>query len=436
MQNALMTVGGSSVNVHDVLSFMKLNGSYNDAKRFVVMNEVIKDHAKHEGMNFEDDTLQAFSDLKRYRLGLLNSGDMNKYLNNLGITADDWEDALEGEMYRFSFASRNGGQIQLMDAWKLLRGIPAVRSHLVETFTNVANTHGVSITDEELQHESDVIRRVMGMHNSNEFNAVIGALGMNQEDWENYLHAEIAYRKLASEGKAPNLANELKTALRKYPAVESILSNMVFSQIIHAKAKRANIKVSEDELQDYVNNFRRALGLHTVNSFSTWLDATGMTLENFEYMAETELIKKHFADKNINLFDDSAIENHIKTTNQFSSAADEVKMLTFLSDKAANNNMTVTDEDINQESDYLRRANGLHKAEDFKNFLDSRGISLDFWEWYCEKSSLVRKLYDSKTTNDQIITAIESDDNFRIQAKRRTFGRWVETALQDMKIQY
>lgn len=425
MSNNSITVQGSNVAVNDVLTFMKITSSYHNAQRFVVMNEVIRDHAKHEDLHIDDNVLQTYSDLKRLEFGLHSNSDINSYLEGLGVSVDDWEYALENELYRQDLRNRFGANLFLVDAWRLVQAIPEVRNALTQTYLNKAKEHGVEVNENDLQEASDNFRRVVGLHDAEEFAKVLEGLRMDEDDWSNYVEANISLRKMIDEDKDHNFTNEVKSILAKYPIVESLLSDYVYGKIIHAKAKKEKITVSDAELQEFIDNFRRALKFHNVNTFNVWLSATGLALEEFEYLAETEIIKKKMAEKKVELFDTESIQKSIKISKFFYDAAQKVRVLNLAHEHADKEGIKVNDDDLNHESEVLRRVFNLHNSDEFKAYLENHEIDVDQWEWYCEKSATLRKLFEAKVNNDLIQEYLGKDQELRRVVENRVFNDYL-----------
>jgi len=436
MSQKIFSVNGISVSSTDVLTYMKLNGSYNEAKRNVVMNEVIRDHAEHSGLKIESDTLQVYSDLVRMQIGLHNSAETSQYLNNLDITLEDWEAELENELYRELLRKNYGTEIFLLDAWRLIEGIPEVRKHLAQAIKDSTLNQGVEVSDAELQEASDSYRRLMGMHGTDEFTIVLEALKMTHQDWENHVHANVGIMKLGMNNFKDLVEAEVKSALQKYPIINNLISDMLFGSIIHSKAKKNNITLSESEVQEFFDDFRRTIKLHSAKSFSLWLAASGLSLDEFTYVIETELLKRKFGEQGIDLFNPAQIDKYLLASTFFSNALNQVKVLTYLYDRAKSEGILVSDGEINTESEYLRRVKSLHSSSDFNNYLETSGISLEQWETLCEKAANIRKLYDRETTESKISNYIASDANFNTYVKNATFGHYVNQTTGNIKVSF
>jgi ribosomal protein L22 len=436
MSNPICTINKTPVMTEDVVNFMKVTGDYHHARRRVVMNEVIRDHAKDHNIHIDDDALQVYSDLRRMQLGLHNAKEMETYLNNLGVTLDDWEEVLENELYRQTIKNQYGENIFLFDAWRLIKGIPEVRKHMARAICQKAGEKGIDVNEEELQETSDIFRRLMGMHNAEEFKAILDSLKMDEEDWEKNVHANISVNKLEAGEVEEIIDNEVKNALQNYPVIGNMISDLVFGSIVHAKAKNKNISVSQEELQEFADNFRRTMNLHSTKAFNIWLSATGLTFEEFEFMLETELLKRKFAEEGVELIDHTKIDHLMKISEQFTFALNKYKNFLGMKQIAEKEGLTVSDEDVNEESNAIRRRKGMYGKDMFQQYLDSHEIGIDEWENYCEMAAYVQKLYDKETTIDKIDNHLKEDENFAHYMKNLTFDRYVGQKVQDFEVKF
>lgn len=436
MDNQICTVNDMPVNVNDVLNYMKITGSYHDGRRAVVMNEIIKDHAIHDGLSVDDEALQVYSDLRRLQLGLHNSDEMKKYLEILGVTLDEWEVVLEDELYRQLAKKHLGNNVFLLDAWRLIKGIPEVRNHMAHAISNKAHEKGVELTEDELQEASDSFRRLMGMHDSEEFKAILNSLKMDHDDWEKNVHAHIATLKMDKNDVEAIINEEVRNALSKYPIINNMISDFIFGSIIHAKAKKNKIQISDEEIQSFVDDFRRMMKLHSVKSFNIWLAATGLSLEEFEFVVETELIKRKFAKDGIEIIDHTKIDHYLKVSEFFTFALNKFKTYVGLKKVAKDTGITISDDDVNEESDVLRRAKGMHNKDVFQQYLDSHEVTLEDWEQYCEMSAYIRKLYAKETTTEKIDAHLKEDKRYANMVKDITFDRYIWKTQQDFNVKF
>ncbi len=105
-----------------------------------------------------------------------------------------------------------------------------------------------------------------------------------------------------------DLIKDLKLALE----LEPIARRIAAKHLIRQTAEKKGIKVSDEELQQEADNFRKHYRLFKASDMNKFLDMTGLSLEDFEWEIETMLLyrklKEHlFADKVENYF----IENKL-----------------------------------------------------------------------------------------------------------------------------
>ena len=424
MDKTLCDIAGTKITAKDVLAFMKMNGSYHNARRTVVMNEVIRDHAVHGGLQISDETLQAYSDLRRLELGLHNANETNDFFEALGITLEEWEETLENELFREKARAAIGNSVVMADAWKLVKGIPEVRNHITDEIINKAKTKGIAADDKILQETSDDIRRIMGMHSLEEFQTFLAAVRMNEDDWEKHVHSGIVLNQLQDENLEEFFRNEIANALQKYPVLNSLISDMLFGQIIHAKAKKNNIDIEENEIQEFVDNFRRIMKLHSVATFETWLNSTGFSMDEFEYMVVTELLKRKFAKDGIELFNDEKIVKAVLASKEFAAALNDMVTYAKLFNAAGTEGIKATEKEINDFSDNLRRMNGLHNAAETGAWLDAHAICEDTWADMCEKGATINKFYEAKTGADDIMKFLNENEAFMSMVKEAAFKNY------------
>ena len=79
-----------------------------------------------------------------------------------------------------------------------------------------------------------------------------------------------------------------------------ILSEIITHKEIIKKAKQLKIEVTDQQLQQFADNFRTLRGLYSTEEMVTFLHNTGLTEEDFEAFCESSLLtaslKEHLAD--------------------------------------------------------------------------------------------------------------------------------------------
>jgi len=434
MSISLLNVNGKSVTKSDVISYIKISGEYQKIRTTVVMNEVLRDYAQQSGIELGVEPLQVYSDIKRIETGLHSSKDVINYLERLGISPADWEESCEIELFREVIKSKYGSNIEFFDAWRLIQGLPEVRKHIEKAILEVSSQNGINPTTEELQVASDTFRRFMGLHSADDFNAVLEGLSMTSDDWDSHVHANIAIGKLGLNSFMDIIEREVRSALRNYPIISNLISDFVFNTIIHTRAQKAGITINHSEIQEFADNFRRTVGLHNANAFGIWLSATGFTINEFEHLIETELLKRKFAEIGMDLVDNTKIDRLILASSDFLRALNKVKMMTAVYSLSVNSGYSATDAEINAESEYLRRVKGLHSLADFQNYLQINAVTLDEWEEFCTKSAIIRKLYERETSNEKIISFLENNLGLSVFVKNSMFSSYVESVSDSIEI--
>ncbi len=74
------------------------------------------------------------------------------------------------------------------------------------------------------------------------------------------------------------------------------LSEVVARKLTVAEARRRHLSVSTPELQQAVDAFRRATGLHSAKDTNEWLRRMTLSAEDLEAMVETNLLIRKFKD--------------------------------------------------------------------------------------------------------------------------------------------
>ena len=78
-----------------------------------------------------------------------------------------------------------------------------------------------------------------------------------------------------------------------------IFYEMIKNKEILKKAGELDITVSDEELQDFADNFRSLQGLHSAGDMNTFLEKSGLSVDDFEAYCEGAILsnhlKEHFA---------------------------------------------------------------------------------------------------------------------------------------------
>lgn len=436
MSSSFFKIQNSEIDTKEVLNYMKITGQYHTAHTHSVMNSILKDVAKKEGVVISDSLLQQYSDFRRMELGLLKAEQMQQFLNVLGVTLDEWEESLENELYRIELRNKYGGSIYIGDAWNILKTIPEIRNNVNDIVIEKGKVNNLDVNESELQAESDIIRRVLKLHKADDFTVYLKSLDMSADDWEKNVSANILSRKLKEKFIAPITSVEIAGILNRYPIIKDLIGKLIFSNIIRAKAEELNLSVTDQELEEYVENFRRALVLHKSDHFVIWLNAAGMTLDDFESISETAILSKKVFSKVDKITYGGDIDKAVVTTHQFSDALLEVTMQKIVISKAKELKISVTDKELQSYSDSLRRVYGYYKADVFQNHLDFYKLSIDDWESFVEVNYIINKIKESLTTDKKIMTFLEENEDYMNNVKNEIFNKYVFNVFSQTKLEW
>lgn len=436
MSSFFFRIQDSEIKTQEVLSFMKITGQYHTAHSHSVMNSLLKEMAKKDGIVISDSLLQQYADFRRMELGLYKADQMKEFLSILGVTLDQWEESLENELYRIELRNKYGGSIYIGDAWNILKTIPEIRNSVNDIVITKGKVNNVNADDSELQAESDIIRRVLKLHKSDDFSVYLKSMDMSSDDWEKNVSANVISKKLKEKFIAPITTVEIADILNRYPIIKDLIGKLIFSNVIRAKAEELDITVSDQELEEYVENFRRALELHKSDHFMIWLNAAGMTIEDFENISETAILSKKVFAKVDKVSFGGDIDKAVVTTQQFSDALLDVTMQKILLSKAKELKVTVPVKELQLFSDSLRRAYGYHKADVFKNHLDFYRLTIEDWENFVETSCIINKLKESLTTNKKVMTFLEENEEYYSTIKNDVFNKYLFDAFSQSKLEW
>ena len=110
------------------------------------------------------------------------------------------------------------------------------------------------------------------------------------------------------DGAAIDLA-ELVRTLKLTGQFEALLEQFVRDRLAVLGAKKAGIQVSEAEIQERADQFRRVRGLHRASDTNKYLDAMRITLDEFEAFITASLYQEKMIRK---VCDDQAVQGYFK----------------------------------------------------------------------------------------------------------------------------
>src|SRR5579862_6023220 len=110
------------------------------------------------------------------------------------------------------------------------------------------------------------------------------------------------------DGKAIDLV-EFVRILKLTGQFEALLEQFVRDRLAVLGARKAGIKVSEAEIQERADQFRRKHGLHRASATNKYLDAMRISLEEFEAFITDSLYQEKMMSR---LCDDQAVQTYFK----------------------------------------------------------------------------------------------------------------------------
>ena len=93
---------------------------------------------------------------------------------------------------------------------------------------------------------------------------------------------------------------------------------------------------------------------------------------------------------------------HLKINNKFDELIEEMITQRITATEAGRSGITVSDEDVQAESDNLRRVLGLHSAKETFDFLDSIGLSLEGFEDHLRDTLMRARVLESVCSEQAI----------------------------------
>ena len=110
------------------------------------------------------------------------------------------------------------------------------------------------------------------------------------------------------DGNAIDLAEFVRT-LKLTGQFEALLEQFVRDRLAMLGAKKVGIQVSEAEIQERADQFRRVRGLHRASDTNKYLDAMRITLDEFEAFITASLYQEKMMRK---VCDDEAVQGYFK----------------------------------------------------------------------------------------------------------------------------
>lgn len=98
-------------------------------------------------------------------------------------------------------------------------------------------------------------------------------------------------------GEIQVTVGEVVNHIRASGAFAPALREVVCRKLTRDAAVDAGLSVSDDELQEAADTFRRTNGLAGAEDTMAWLKAAGLTIEAFQEWIETNVLMEKFRDK-------------------------------------------------------------------------------------------------------------------------------------------
>ena len=110
------------------------------------------------------------------------------------------------------------------------------------------------------------------------------------------------------DGQAIDVADFLRT-LKLGGQYEGLIEQLVRNRVTVQAAKKMGLRVSEEEIQQRADQFRRVRGLHRATDTNKYLDAMRVSLEEFEAFITDSLYQEKMLDR---VCSDQAVESYFK----------------------------------------------------------------------------------------------------------------------------
>jgi len=383
-------------------SFLKISGKYQELYSYSLFSEIVLSHAESLGLDLTDEALQAYSNQARRALGLHKKEDFDKFLSKAEADYDTWERVCANELCRMILRNNLGGSVEYIpDAWPIIKSVPGIKEAVNDLIIAKGSNAGITLSDQDIQVYSDNLRRVSGLHRKSEFDEYLKIVNMDYDGWEKSVKAEMFRNELLKKNIQPLTSEDLALNQQISGSMSMVIAELIHSHFIKTQSGKLGITVNDEELQNYLTDFRRANNLHSAKMFHSWLSANGMTLEDFEIVADLKIRTAKFRESGKAQIEPEKVRKEVRLSISFIDAA-----LRIASEKEAfgkNSIPAPSEDDLQEESDALRRALKLHSSELFKSYLKNNGITADNWEDYLEHTFMVRKLKDKVAGDSEII---------------------------------
>lgn len=413
-----------NVDFSKTQAFMKLSGMYREQYSYVVLGGIIKHNAKEFGINITDEKLQEFSNQARRVLGLHKKQDFDSFLEKANANYETWENVCENELCRMALRANNVNAVNYIDnAWPIIKSIPEVKEALFDMVIFKGKNFGIELSEQTIQDASDDLRRVLGLHKKADFDNYIFAVGINYDGWEKMVKSELIYKKLVEKDVLPINFDDLVLNKNVSDLINSVISEIIFGHFVESQSEKLGITVNDEEIQAYLNDFRRVHKLHNSKIFTTWLAVNDMTLDDFEVIADMKIRMVKFNAISDNTLNSKEIAKEVSLTIGFLEKAKTIALECEAIEK--NEIAKPTEEELQVESDSLRRVFKLHNSQSFNDYLQRNDLNLDNWQDFIEHRIMLKKLRDKIAGDEAIISYLEKNKVLRKTIKDEILANWI-----------
>ncbi len=405
-------------------SILKLSGKYEELYSYALFGEIINFHAEELGIDITEDTLQAYSNQARRALRLHKKSDFDEFLNKAQASYDLWESVCENELCRTVLKKMYPGSIEYIpDAWPIIRSMPGVKEAACDIIIAKGVNAGIALSQTDVQEYSDNLRRISGLHKKSSLEEYLNAVNLDLDGWEKMVKAEIYFKELIRKDIVPVTSQELTLNQHISASISAVISELIHGHFIRVQSDKLGISVTDEEIQNYTDDFRRAHGLHSANLFQNWLSANGMSLDDFEIIADLKIRTAKFNQSEKAQVDPEKICKEVRLTISFIDAA--LKLVSESSIIQKEGISEPTDEELQNESDSLRRVFQLHSAEEFNAYLKRNGLDTECWQDYLQYKLQLKALKKKIATDEKILEYLNSNTILKKTIKDQILDNYI-----------
>jgi hypothetical protein len=114
-----LEIDGVQVDISEFIKFLKFNGEYDQLIKNFARHKIALVEGEKIGIRVEDDLLQETADDFRRYLGIYRAKDTFDWLDSNGLSVDDFEQYISGQLIKKELASRVTGPEQVQEYFSL-----------------------------------------------------------------------------------------------------------------------------------------------------------------------------------------------------------------------------------------------------------------------------------------------------------------------------